>query len=90
MKVRKLTAALWRSSAPVAGSMIMSGSCSEREASYRLRRRRKSSAALCAMRNSQPSGCTISPAAGSASIALTSASCTTSSPSITEPVMRAQ
>src|SRR5262249_36397744 len=42
------------------------------------------------MRNSQPSGLASAPARGRASSALTSASWTTSSPSMTDPVMRAQ
>jgi hypothetical protein len=90
MKVRRLAAAIWRSSVVETGSTIMSGSSSERSWSCRVRRRRKSSAALCAMRNSQPSGLASGPACGKASIAFTSASCSTSSPSTTEPVMRAQ
>src|ERR1700733_12875169 len=56
----------------------------------RARRRRKSSAVLWAIRNSQPSGLTMTPRVGSAARALISASWTMSSPSTAEPVMRAQ
>jgi hypothetical protein len=90
MKVRKDALAIWRLVTASSSSAIMSSSLSEKIAACRLRRRRKSSAVLCAMRNSQPSGWRSGEAAGKASTALTSASCSTSSPSMTEPTMRAQ
>jgi hypothetical protein len=90
MKVRRLAPAISRLMTVSAGSAIMSTSSPDRSASCRLRRRRKSSAVLCAMRNSQPLGLPIWPWDEKDSIALISASCSTSSPSITEPTMRAQ
>src|SRR5262245_19631135 len=77
MNVRRLAAVTCRSSATASGSMIMSGSASAWAASWRARCRRKSSAALWAMRNSQASGRAIGPGWDSASIALTIASWTT-------------
>ncbi len=44
----------------------------------------------CAIRNSHLSGRSIAPVFDSAAVAFSNASCTTSSPSMTEPVMRAQ
>ena len=90
MKVRRLVAAIWRLSTSSSCPAIMSTSSAECSASCRLRRRRKSSAVLCAMRNSQPCGLAMGVTDGSASIALISASCSTSSPSMTEPTIRAQ
>ena len=80
-----------RRSIALSGSAIVSSASSPScTASRRARRRRKSSEALWAMWNSQPSALASGPVCGKASIALISVSCSTSSPSITEPVMRAQ
>ena len=90
MNVRRLALAIWRLVTSSIGSAIISTSSLATRAAWRLRRRRKSSAQLCAIRNSQPSGLPISLADTNDSTALTKASCNTSSPSITEPTMRAQ